>query len=62
MADWTSEYLTLIEDCEERCERLTSWEANFIDSIKDQLAEDRGLSPRQVETLESIWEKATKRG
>lgn len=62
MADWTSEYLTLIEDCEERCERLTSWEASFIDSIKSQIAEGRGLSLKQSETLDNIWEKATKRG
>lgn len=26
MSDWTSEYLTLLEDCEKREERLSDWE------------------------------------
>ena len=37
MSDWTSEYLQLIEDCEQRESRLTEWDATFLDSIKRQL-------------------------
>ena len=62
MSDWTSEYLTLIEDCEQRSERLTDWELQFIDSLSEQLLDGRRPSTRQVEVLDSIWEKATERG
>lgn len=62
MSDWTSEYVTLIEDCEARSERLSDWEAGFIDSLKTQIANGRRPSTKQIETLDSCWEKATKRG
>jgi hypothetical protein len=62
MSDWTSEYLTLIEDCENRSDHLTDWEADFVDSIKNQIADGRRLSEKQTERLDIIWEKATKRG
>lgn len=62
MSDWTSEYMTMIEDCENRSEYLTDWEATFLDSIKMQLVEGRSLSTKQIETIDRIWEKATKRG
>ena len=62
MSDWTSEYLTLIEDCEQRSERLTDWELQFIDSLSEQLLSGRRPSARQVEVLDSIWEKATEKG
>jgi hypothetical protein len=59
MTAWADEYLTLIEDCEKRSERLTPWECGFIDSLQRQIEDDRGPTPKQIETLESIWEKAT---
>lgn len=62
MSDWTSEYLTLIEDCEQRSERLTDWELQFIDSLSEQLLDGRRPSTRQIEVLDSIWEKATEKG
>ena len=62
MADWTSEYLTLIEDCEARSDKLTDWEADFIDSLSRQIAEGRRPTTKQVDCLDNIWEKATKRG
>lgn len=62
MADWTSEYLTLIEDCERRSERLSDWEVGFIDSLSKQIAAGRRPTPKQIDTLDSVWEKATSRG
>jgi hypothetical protein len=62
VSDWTSEYLQLIEDCEQRESRLTEWDATFLDSIKRQLSEGRRLSTKQTETLDGIWERATARG
>lgn len=62
MTDWSSEYLTLIEDCEKRDDRLTEWETQFIDSLGRQIAAGRRPSPKQIETLERIWDKATERG
>ncbi|MDB5814453.1 MAG: hypothetical protein JWN23_1570 [Rhodocyclales bacterium] len=62
MADWTTEYITLIEDCEKRSERMTDWESQFIDSLSNQLALERRPTPKQIETLDAIWEKVTARG
>ena len=62
MSDWTSEYITLIEDCEARESRLSDWEATFLDSIKAQLSTGRALSKKQTEMLDAIWERATARG
>lgn len=62
MTDWTSEYMTLIEDCKNRSTHLTDWELKFIDSIENWIADGRRPTPKQIDTLDSIWEKATKRG
>jgi hypothetical protein len=62
MEDWTSEYITLLDDCENRQEFISEWECTFVDSMREQLAKGRAPTPRQIETLENIWEKATKRG
>jgi len=59
---WADEYQTLLDDCEKREERLTDWERGFVDSLGRQLAEGRRPSPKQVETLDGIWERATARG
>jgi hypothetical protein len=62
MTDWTSEYAQLLEDCEKRSERLSDWEASFIDSLGRQIADGRRPSQKQIDTLETIWERATARG
>lgn len=62
MSDWTSEYLTLLEDCEKRSERLDDWSLGFIDSLSKQIAEGRRPTPKQVDALDRIWERATARG
>ena len=61
-ADWSSEYLTQIEDCEKREMRLTDWERDFIDSLGRQLAAGRRPTPKQIEILDRVWEKATSKG
>ena len=62
MTHWTSEYLTMLEDCEMRSEKRTDWECGFVDSLQRQLADGRRPSQKQIETLDSIWERATARG
>ena len=59
---WTQEYLTMVEDCEKRDSRLTDWERGFLDSISKRLEDEQGLSERQIETLENIWERVTAKG
>ena len=53
---------TLIEDCEARESRLTAWEREFIDSIKHQVEQGRSLTVKQVEILDTIWNRATAKG
>ena len=62
MASWTDEYLRMVDDCEKRESRLTEWERTFIDSIRTQIERGRGLTPKQTDTLDEIWERATTRG
>lgn len=60
MTTWADEYVTLLEDCEKRSERLSDWELGFVDSLQRQLAEGRRPSAKQIETLDTIWERATR--
>jgi hypothetical protein len=60
--DWTEEYLTLIEDCEKRESKLSSWDVDFLASVKDRLIDKKPLTPKQIECLDGIWERATKNG
>lgn len=62
MDDWTEEYIALIDDCEARESRLTDWERGFIDSLRRQISDGRRPTLKQVDTLDSVWEKATSRG
>lgn len=55
----TDEHKTMIEDCEKRESKLTDWERGFIDSLDNQLVNDRALSPKQIEKLDAIWERVT---
>lgn len=56
---WSDVYTQLIEDCEKRSEKLTDWEANFLDSLSRQLGNDRRPTDKQIECLDNIWEKVT---
>lgn len=61
-APWAEPYVTLLEDCERRESRLTDWERGFVDSLSRQIEQGRRPSAKQVETLDTIWERATARG
>lgn len=53
----------MIADCEEREDRLSAWERNFIASISDWL--NRGgqtLTEKQAETLDKIWDRVMEGG
>lgn len=62
MTTWADEYLTMLDDCETRSERLTEWECGFVDSLQKQIADGRRPSAKQIEALDKIWERATARG
>ncbi len=62
VSDWRDEYRTQIADCRKRDSLLSAWDADFLDSIENRLNESRTLSPKQIEKLDEIWEKATSRG
>ena len=54
--------LQLLEDCENRSDRLDDWSVNFIDSLRRQLEAGRALTLNQSTKLDEIWERATARG
>ena len=41
MSTWADEYVTMLEDCEKRSEKLTDWECGFVDSLQRQIAPHR---------------------
>ena len=53
------EWMTLVEDCENREQRLSDWERTFIDSVRRQLDAGRPLTTKQSDTLNDIWDKVT---
>ena len=56
------EHLEVIRVWIERClesEKLTKWEGDFVESIKDQFEDYGSLSPRQEEILERIYAERT---
>lgn len=59
---WQEVYLQQCEDCEKRESRLTEWERNFIDSVRAQIEQGRRPTPKQIETLDRVWEQATAKG
>ncbi len=62
MTTWADEYVTMLDDCENRSEKLTDWECCFVDSLQRQIADGRRPSSKQEETLNNIWDRATSRG
>jgi hypothetical protein len=56
---WQDEYKTMIEDCENRSTKLSDWEHDFIQSLGEQLDNGKTPSPKQIEKLNSIWERVT---
>lgn len=53
------EHAQMVEDCENRSDKLNDWELGFIDSIKHWLADGKSLTASQAETLEKIWDRIT---
>lgn len=41
----------MLDDCEQRSERMSEWEASFCDSLKQQIAQGRAPSPKQIDVL-----------
>ena len=62
MTTWADEYVTMLDDREKREDRLTDWERGFVDSLRRQIEAGRRPSPKQIEFLDSMWERATARG
>lgn len=58
--NWNKVYLDLVEDCEEQESKLTAWEEGFLDSIRQRLEREEGLSQQQYHVLEQIHEKVTR--
>lgn len=49
----------MVEDCMIRSEKLSDWEAGFIDSVSSQLDSGERLTQRAQDKLEEIWEAVT---
>lgn len=49
----------MLAACEDNIHRLTKWEADFIESLREQFDRTHTLSDRQVEILDRIYLEKT---
>jgi hypothetical protein len=49
----------MVTDCENRESKLTEWEIGFVDSLRRRLDNGMGLTERQQEVLDRVWERVT---
>lgn len=49
----------MIEDCQQREEKLSDWDRGFIDSIEQRLSRGGTLTDKQRDTLDAIWDRVT---
>lgn len=50
----------MLDDCESNDDKLNTWEADFVTSLRNQLDDGRDLSERQLDILETIWRRVTR--
>ena len=62
MTDWRDTYRQQIEDCRRRDNMLSAWDADFLESIEQRINSNNTLTPKQIDKLDEIWEKATSKG
>ena len=62
MTDWRDTYGQQIEDCRRRDNMLSAWDADFLESIEQRINSNNTLTPKQIDKLDEIWEKATSKG
>jgi len=58
-ATWRDEYITMLDDCQQRSELLTDWERSFVDSLRQVVVGSRHPSAKQIEMLDNIWGRVT---
>lgn len=58
----SDEHISMIDDCEARESRLTDWERDFLESIREQIEDGRVLTEKQSAKLDAIWERVTAHG
>ncbi len=56
------EHETMIADCEARESRLSEWESEFIQSLRERIDAGRSLTDKQAETLDRVWTRVTHKG
>lgn len=56
---WADEYLRMLDDCERRESKLNDWERGFVDSLRRQIEDGKTPSAKQLDKLNSIWERVT---
>ncbi len=52
----------MIIDCRKRADKMTDWQAGFIDNVERWRHLRRPLSQKQIDKLDEIWEQVTKEG
>ena len=61
MTTWADEYVTMMDDCEKREERLTDWERGFVDRCAARSKRDAGPAQKQISALDSMMGSVPRR-
>ena len=55
-----SDHQQMVLDCQNRKQKLWSWECESVDLLAKQLTDGTPLTGKQSDELDEIWERATK--
>ena len=58
----SAEITEMIQDCLDRDNQLSEWEADFMFSLDEQMSNRDWLSEKQYDILEKVWNRVTARG
>ena len=55
-----SEVKEIVEDLKDMIEKMNNWEQEFIQNVDERLSNGIGLTDRQIEIVNQIWDKVNK--
>ena len=55
-----SEVKEIVEDLKDMTEKMNNWEQEFLQNVDERLSNGIGLTDRQIEIVNQIWDKVNK--
>ena len=55
-----SELKEIVKDLKDMTEKMSNWETEFLQGVDERLSNGIGLTDRQIEIVNQIWDKIVK--